>query len=175
VIACRVNLNAAREGQMVKRSALFLLLAALLLGGCSWLGFPPQIRGNKVDADAIKELVPGTSTRTDVTSLLGSPTAKASFDDNTWLSISEVTQPRVAQMQGVNSQNVVEVTFNDQGILQSVKQLTAEDAKPVAVVSRTTPSPGSDATFMQQLLGNVGRFNAGPSLGQGTSTTLGAK
>ena len=165
----------------MKRSAIALLTAALLLGGCSYFSFPPQVRGNKVSPDAMKELVPGTSTRADVTSLLGSPTAKASFDDNTWLYISEVTQPRVARMQGVDSQNVVELTFNDQGVLQSIKMLSGKDAKPVDVVSRTTPSPGSEATFMQQLLGNVGRFSAGPAgAGGGTgggssATTFGAQ
>jgi len=29
------------------------------------------------------------------------------------------------------------------------------------VVSRATPSPGSEASFIQQLLGNVGKFSTG--------------
>jgi hypothetical protein len=27
------------------------------------------------------------------------------------------------------------------------------------VIARTTPSPGTEASFLQQLLGNIGRFN----------------
>ncbi len=153
----------------MKRSACALLLLASLTGGCSFLEFPPQLRGNRVTDDQLKDLVPGTSTRADVTSALGSPTARAAFDDNTWMYISEVTQPRVGRVQGVNSQNVVAVTFDDRGVLQSVKQMSQKDAKPVDVVSRATPSPGSEATFMQQLLGNVGRFTAGPNAGGGQS------
>ena len=34
---------------------------------------------------------------------------------------------------------------------------------PVSVVARTTPSPGTEASFMQQLLGNIGKFNAAPA------------
>ena len=45
------------------------------------------------------------------------------------------------------------------GVLQDVQQLNQNDALPVNVVARATPSPGSNASFMQQLLGNVGRFN----------------
>ena len=116
---------------------------------------PPQIRGNKVTADQLKDLVPGTSTRADATSVLGSPTAKGTFDDNTWIYISEVTQARVGRVQGINSQNVVQLTFDDRGILRGVKHLDQKDAQSVDVVSRATPSPGSEATFMQQLLGNV--------------------
>jgi len=124
----------------------------------------PQLRGNRVDADQLKELVPGTSTRADVTALIGSPTARATFDDNTWLYVSEVTRPRIAQTQGVISQDVTVLTFDDQGILQDVKKLNQDDSVRVSVVARTTPSPGTEASFLQQLFGNIGRFNAfGPT------------
>jgi outer membrane protein assembly factor BamE (lipoprotein component of BamABCDE complex) len=138
----------------------FLLLACLLFAGCSVFEAQPQFRGNRVDADQLKELVPGTSTRADVTALIGSPTARATFDDNTWLYVSEVTRPRIGQVQGVLSQNVVVLSFNDQGVLQDVKRLDQDDSVPVSVVARSTPSPGTEASFLQQLLGNIGRFNA---------------
>ncbi len=142
------------------------LLACLLVGGCSLFAAQPQLRGNRVDADQLKELVPGTSTRADVTALIGSPTARATFDDNTWLYVSEVTKPRIARTQGVLSQDVVVLSFNDQGVLQDVKRLNKDDSIPVSVVARTTPSPGTEASFLQQLFGNIGRFNAfGPTPG----------
>ena len=137
------------------------LLAGLLLGACSFFEAQSQLRGNRVEADQLKELVPGTSTRADVTALIGSPTAKATFDDNTWLYVSQVTRPRIAQTLGVLSQDVVVLSFNDQGVLQGVKHLGQEDAVSVPIVSRTTPSPGTEASFLQQLFGNIGRFNAG--------------
>jgi outer membrane protein assembly factor BamE (lipoprotein component of BamABCDE complex) len=132
-----------------------------LLSGCSFFEQPPHLRGNAVDPDSLKELVIGTSTRVDVNSLLGSPTAKAVFDDNTWIYISEVTQPRIGRIQGVNSQNVVVMNFDQSGVLRGIKKLDQDDGKEVTVVSRATPSPGSDATFLQQLLGNVGKFTPG--------------
>ena len=138
----------------------FALLAGLLLGGCSFFEAKEQFRGNHVDADQLKELVPGTSTRADVTALIGSPTAKATFDDNTWLYVTEITRPRIARTEGVLSQNVVVMSFNDQGVLQDVKQLNQDDSVPVSIVARQTPSPGTEASFLQQLFGNIGRFNA---------------
>jgi outer membrane protein assembly factor BamE (lipoprotein component of BamABCDE complex) len=138
----------------------FALLAGLFLGGCSFFEAKEQFRGNHVDADQLKELVPGTSTRADVTALIGSPTAKATFDDNTWLYVAEITRPRIARTEGVLSQNVVVMSFNDQGVLQDVKQLNQDDSVPVSIVARQTPSPGTEASFLQQLLGNIGRFNA---------------
>src|SRR5262249_35340556 len=124
----------------------------------------PTMRGNKVDADQLKELVPGASTRADVAALIGSPTTKATFDDNTWIYVSEVTAPRIARTPGVLDQNVVVLSFDDQGVLRDVKKLDQEDSVPVAIVARSTPSPGPEASFLQQLFGNIGRFNAfGPN------------
>ena len=144
-----------------------MLIAGLLLAGCSWLAPPTQVRGIHVDADQLKELVPGTSTRADVTALIGSPTAHATFDDNTWLYIGERTQPRVGQTLTVVTQQVVVVTFNDQGVLQHVDTKNNDDALPVTVIARTTPSPGTEASFFQQVFGNIGRFTPGASTGAG--------
>jgi outer membrane protein assembly factor BamE (lipoprotein component of BamABCDE complex) len=144
---------------------LALVAVCLSFTACSLLAPPPQLRGEKVQADQLKQLVPGTSTKADVMALIGSPSQTASFDDNTWLYISELTQPRIGRTLGVLSQHVVVLSFNDKGVLEGVKTLNQDDALPVSFASRTTPSPGTEASFMQQLLGNIGRFNAagGPS------------
>ena len=75
------------------------------------------MRGNRVEADQLNELVPGTSTRGDVTALIGSPTTKATFDDNTWIYVSEVTRRASRGRRVCWSQNVVVLGFNDQGVL----------------------------------------------------------
>ena len=140
---------------------LLPLLFLLMVPACDALDAPRQLRGNHVDADQLKELVPGTSTRADATSLLGSPTTRATFDDNTWIYISETTRTRVGRSPGVLAQDVTVLTFDQAGVLREVKRLDQADSKDVSIVSRATPSPGSEASFMQQLLGNVGKFNAG--------------
>ncbi len=159
-----------------------LLLAAGLaaaLGGCEmpgFLSFAPQQRGIRVQPDELAQLVPGTSTRADVTALIGSPTAHATFDDNQWIYISEVTTPIIGGTNGVDNQQVYVMSFDQSGVLQRIQHKTMKDSLPVDVVARTTPSPGSNASFMQQLLGNVGKFSpAGPggSGAQGTSTNPG--
>src|SRR5208337_3517652 len=124
-------------------------------GGCSmpaFLSYPPQVRGNVVDGEMLKQLVPGTSTRNDVTSLIGSPTAKATFDDNTWLYIAEVTRPVIAGTLSVLDQQVIALTFDDKGVLRNLATKTADDGLSVSMAGGATPSPGSEATFMQQLL-----------------------
>jgi len=151
---------------------------AALLSGCAmpdFLSYPPQVRGNKVDAEELAQLVPGTSTRQDVTALLGSPTAHATFDDNTWIYIAQITRPVIGGFQGVEDQQVTVLTFDAKGVLTGIQKKTLADSMPVDVVARTTPSPGTEASILQQLLGNVGRFSPAPtsSGGQGSSTNPG--
>ncbi len=144
---------------------LAVLGGALLLAACSLFIPPTVVRGNKVDADELKQLVPGKTTEADATSVLGSPTAKGSFDPNSWFYISEMTRPVIGGTQGVEQQAVIMLTFDSQGVLQHVETLNQRDALSVPIVSRTTPSPGTEASFLQQLLGNVGRFSPGAAPG----------
>ncbi len=58
--------------------------------------------------------------------------------------------------------------FDDRNILAGVKTVTWDDSNDVNMAERTTPSPGTEASFMQQLPGNIGKFNASGATG-GTS------
>lgn len=143
------------------------LVAALALAGCSVFEAPRTLRGDKVDSEQLKELVPGTSTTKDVASLLGTPTTKGTFD-NRWIYISQVTHTRIGRLPGVDQQRVVVLSFDRNGVLKTIEEHGKKAAKNVAMVSGHTPSPGSEASFLQQLLGNVGKFNTG---GPGLSNT----
>jgi outer membrane protein assembly factor BamE (lipoprotein component of BamABCDE complex) len=141
-----------------------LAILLMALGACAmprFLSFPPETRGNRVDPNALAQLVPGTSTRADVSALLGSPTAHASFNDDQWIYISEVTTPVIGGTNAVRGQQVYVMTFDQAGVLRDVEHKSLKDSQPVQVVQRTTPSPGSSASILQQLLGNVGKFSPG--------------
>ncbi len=146
------------------------LLLSLAVGGCGVFHiFAPTDtrRGEMIDADQLRQLIPGTSTRADVTSLVGSPTAHATFDDNTWIYIGQITSTRIGRVPGVKAQKVVVMKFDPNGTLRSLKALDKADGNDIAMAAGATPSPGSEATFMQQLLGNVGTFRPAGIPGEG--------
>lgn len=148
--------------------ALLLLLGLAALPGCNSMPLfaaPPEARGHFIPAYQVAEVVVGTHTRTDVQALLGSPTTTATFDDDTWFYISAVTRLRPARTPRVEDQRVVVVTFNPAGVVQEVRELERSDGRQIAFVNRETPVPGTDRTFMQSLLGNIGRLGAGPGAG----------
>ena len=167
------------SARYLRRLALIPTLALSLIAPLAGCGvthvFDPTHarRGSLMDEDAIKQLIPGTSSRADATSVLGSPTAKATFDDNTWIYISQVTSTRIGRTPGITSQQVLVLTFDQGGTLRTMRRLDRGDSREVAMAPGATPSPGSEASFMQQLLGNVGRFTpAGLPGGLGSSSAL---
>lgn len=130
-------------------------LAAIALSACT----PMQAsHGNMVEDYRMAEIVPGVSTRTNVLKSLGSPTTTAPFDDTIWYYISQKTEKRGIFDPEVVEEKIVVVSFNEEGIVQTIEPV---DAKRLDVprVRRKTPTGGNEVTFLEQLLGNVGKFN----------------
>ena len=149
-----------------------MLALAIGLGGCGLFTAPLQYRGQSVTEDQLRQLVPGTTTEADVRALLGEPTTQGLFDSNRWAYIGQVTRNRIGRYPGVISDDVVVLTFNDQGVLQSVDHHGKKQAVQVGMAAGATPSPGGNASFFQQLLGNIGRYSPTSTTTGGTSGGL---
>lgn len=140
----------------MKQKLIISLTAGLLLtSACT-----PTVaqRGNKLEDYQIEEVISGIHTRTDVLRLLGSPTTKAPFDDTTWYYIGQETEKRGILDPDVTDERIVVVNFDQEGIVQQVADVDAERIN-IPVERSKTATHGNDITFMQQLLGNLGRFN----------------
>jgi outer membrane protein assembly factor BamE (lipoprotein component of BamABCDE complex) len=136
-----------------------LLIASALvlgLGACS-----PTIenRGYVPDKESLEKVKPGGQTRSDVADLLGTPSSVTPFSENTWIYIQSRTSTMAFFDPKVLEQNVVVVDFDDAGLVQDVRRYTLEDGKVIDPVSRKTPAPGKELSFLEQLVGNVGKFN----------------
>lgn len=142
---------------MKRKLILSTVTAIFLAGACS-----PTInqRGNKLEDYQIQDVVTGIHTRTDVLRLLGSPTTRAPFDDSTWYYIGQETQKRGILDPEVTDERIVVVKFDPEGIVQQVADIDAERLN-IPVERSKTPTHGNEMTVMQQLLGNLGRFNPG--------------
>lgn len=137
----------------------------LMLGACAIFEAPQEPRGNRVDAEQLREITPGVQTRQDVQALLGSPSTTGAFSQNRWLYVSSTSRIRPGRVPGIENQRVVEITFDDAGVVRGVREVPTGDMRDIAVVERETPVPGNDRTLLQSLLGNVGRFGAAGTTG----------
>lgn len=106
----------------------------------------------------IKEVVPGVSTRQNVLKSLGSPTTTAPFDDNTWYYIGQKMEKKGVFDRTVTEERVVLAQFDEEGILQRLEEIDNQ-RQDIPTVSRETPTGGNEITALEQILGNVGKFN----------------
>jgi outer membrane protein assembly factor BamE (lipoprotein component of BamABCDE complex) len=138
------------------RTGCTAALAALMLLGCT-----PEIttHGYRFDETSLQQLEPGRTTEDGVTRLLGSPSAVATFNPRVWYYITQRSEHKSFYQDQVVDQKVVEITFDDKGVLQNVDQRSLADARNVALVERETPTSGNELSVLQQFLGNIGRFN----------------
>ena len=146
------------------------MIAALALPGCAIFSDQPHYRGIAVSPHDLNELTPGISSTADAQAVLGPPTVQEVFDQNNWIYISQITKMRIGQTEGVKQQHVVVLTFDDNGVLQSVSQKDLNNSVTVAMESKQTPVPGGKAGFFQQLIGGVGSYNP---LGSASDTSGG--
>ncbi len=115
---------------LVPRRALgaLLLLAglAMLAAGCS-----PTVRthGHRLDEAALAQIEPGNTSREQVVQLLGSPSSLGTFDDSAWYYVSQRTETLSFYQDDVVDQNVVTITFDDRGVVQSVDRHGLEAAR----------------------------------------------
>jgi outer membrane protein assembly factor BamE (lipoprotein component of BamABCDE complex) len=117
-----------------------------------------HVRGNIIEDFQLSEVVPGYDSRTDVLKKMGSPTTKATFDDNVWYYIGQETEKRGILDPEVVKERIIVVTFNDEGLVETIQDLDNNRVE-LPIAREKTPTSGNEITVMQQFLGNIGRFN----------------
>ena len=140
------------------KQTLIALVAAVLLTACT-----PRIetRGNLPDPDLLAELEIGALNKRQVEEMFGSPSSVSTFGNENWYYISERTETTAFLEPEVVDRKVVVISFDDKGVVRDVASLGLEDGRIIELVERKTPTAGHEITFLQQLFGNLGRFEGG--------------
>ncbi|MSP83406.1 MAG: outer membrane protein assembly factor BamE [Alphaproteobacteria bacterium] len=132
------------------------LAVAFVLGACQPV---VHVRGHILDDDAVASLEPGATTRDDVLDSLGSPSSVNAFGSETWYYIYGRSEVFAFFKPEVLDQRVVAIAFAEDGTVKDVKRYELDDRQEIEPVARTTPTFGKQLGLLQQLLGNLGRFN----------------
>ncbi|HML10069.1 MAG TPA: outer membrane protein assembly factor BamE [Stellaceae bacterium] len=149
----RFNRNSARRALRPTAVALALVLAACVVS--------EDQRGNLPDPDKLAEVKPGSTTKEQIVKILGSPSSESTFDDDTWYYISRKTKQVAFFAPQVLDQQVFIVDFDDKGVVKDINHKTMADGVPISPAPGATPAPGRELSFMEQLIGNIGRFGGG--------------
>ena len=102
-------------------------------------------RGNLPDADRLAEI-------------LGTPSTVATFGDEAWFYVSELTETVAFLAPAVRERKVVIVLFDQKGVVTGVETKGLDAAVAVSPVGRKTPTVGKELTVLEQLVGNFNRL-----------------
>ena len=133
--------------------------ATLLLAGCnagnSLTPSETLTHGYVIDQETL-DMVPVGSSREQVLLALGTPSTKATFDNEVFYYISQTRVRPVAFMNPrVADQRILAVYFGADGRVTNIANYGMQDGRVFDFVTRTTPTGGKDQNFIGQLLTGV--------------------
>jgi outer membrane protein assembly factor BamE (lipoprotein component of BamABCDE complex) len=135
------------------------VLTVLLLGAaCA----PRQdYRGITIDQEKLDLIKVGETSEGQVNALLGSPSTISTFPDwgTVYYYISSETETVAFLAPELIDQQVLAISFDKDSRVKEIKRYGLKDGKQVAFVDRETPTRGKELTVLEQLFGNLGRFN----------------
>lgn len=139
----------------VRHSRILVLLYAL--SACT-----PVItaHGQPHDPGVLAEIEPGKTSRRKVGRVLGTPSTQGVFSENVWYYMSERTERNAFFEPKLIERKIVAIIFDEKGIVEDIVTYTENDKKDIELISRVTRTAGNELTILQQLFGNVGRFEA---------------
>jgi outer membrane protein assembly factor BamE (lipoprotein component of BamABCDE complex) len=145
---------------MIRRAAALAVLGALALGACtpitSYQGF------QAIEANP-HEVKVGVDSKTSVMDRLGSPSAVAAFDQNTWYYISQVSDAVAFHRPTVKRRDIVAIAFNkEDDKVTAVKTYTLKDGHVVPFDKHASPTRGRELSAIEQILGTIGNSNVMP-------------
>ena len=146
-----------------RRLRVWLAGAALACFAAASCAPDTAVRGNLPRPEKLAQVKVGLSTRNDVRELLGPPSSVGTFNDKVWYYISQTTEDAPMRLPVVLDRKVIEVHFNDTGIVEDITNLDKTAGRDIVPVPQTTPAAGHEPNLLRDLFGNIGKVGAGSS------------
>ncbi len=139
----------------------FLALSVLILlfvAGCSStfrnFGYVPS----EVDLANVQV---GRDTRETVTEKIGSPGTSGVVREDAWYYVQSRVENYAYQAPEVIERQVLAISFSSNGRVRNIERFGLEDGEVIALNRRVTDDNIQGVSFLRQLLGNLGRVDAG--------------
>lgn len=152
---------------MMRKAALMVAFGMVMLASaCSPIyrnhGYVP------IDED-LAQIQVGKSTRDDVATAIGRPSSTGVLEGSGWYYVGSRWKTVTWHAPQEINREVVAISFNDKGVVSNVERFGLEQGQVVTLSRRVTESNVKGISFIRQLLGSIGRVNAGQLLGSGNN------
>ncbi len=140
-----------------------VMAVALLLGACS----PIYRNHGYVPPEAtLSSLTVGVDTRDSVIASIGQPTTTGVVGDRSLYYVQSRFRNFAFLPPREVNREVLALSFLPDGRLGNIERFGLERGRVVQLAPRVTGEVFADRTFINQLFGNIGRFDAGTFLGE---------
>jgi outer membrane protein assembly factor BamE (lipoprotein component of BamABCDE complex) len=137
-----------------------LAAAAVILAGGLAAACNPTLRthGYRYTEGEVPEITPGEHNQASIMDMLGSPSVRGTFDENTWYYMTDTREYLSYLKPSTQARRIIAITFDGEGTVANVEEYDMGDSRQVAFVGRETPTRGRELSVLEQILGNVGRL-----------------
>jgi len=148
--------------QVSRKQCLALVLVALV-AACA-----PVYRnhGYVPSEDELALVEVGKDTRESVGQKIGRPSTSGLLNDVGWFYVQSRYKHFGPREPKEVDRQVLAVTFNEAGTVSNIARYGLEDGRVVEISKRVTETNVKGLSFIQQILGNFGRVQAGDFLGK---------
>ena len=138
-----------------RRIVLVTMMSLAVAAGCA-SGIGSTTQHGFIVPEVALDQVPVGSSKDQVLIALGSPSTTGNFGSEAFYYISQTRRQTAAFMpERVVDQRVLAVYFNENEEVTRIADYGLKDGKVFDFVSRTTPTAGTDESFLQQVLGGM--------------------
>jgi outer membrane protein assembly factor BamE (lipoprotein component of BamABCDE complex) len=134
------------------KKPLFYALA-LVLAACG--NFDATLTRGYVAQEGALDQVPVGSTKEQVQFVLGTPSTTSTIGADVYYYISQQIETSPLMGPQVKDQHVLAIYFDKNGRVNRVANYGMEDGRVIDMISRKTPTGGSEVTFLQQVMNAV--------------------
>lgn len=117
--------------------------------------------------DEMLDIIVGVDTKKSVESAVGKPTSSGVLEDGAWYYVGSKFKHYAYKKPQEIDRQVLAISFGKSGRVSNIERFSLEDGRVVTLSRRVTDSNIKGVSFIRQLLGSFGRFNAGDFLGGG--------
>ncbi|WP_435531476.1 outer membrane protein assembly factor BamE [Pseudogemmobacter faecipullorum] len=152
--------------QMAGKTGMALRLAAfglvLLIAACATI---TRNHGYVPDEVELAQIQVGKDNRESVAEKVGRPSAQGLLNDVGWFYVQSRFEHYGPREPKEVSRQVVVINFTEAGTVSNIGRYGLEDGRVIELSRRVTETTIKGVSFIGQLLGNVGRIDAGSLLG----------
>lgn len=146
-------------GRGIRTALLLVALGAAV--GCTAIhrthGYiPPQ--------ETLAQVTPGEDTRATVEEIAGPPTTGSALGDGNFYYVQSRFRHFAFTEPTEVAREVLAVSFDSRGVVRNIERFGLDEGRVVRLSRRVTDDGIQDTSFLGQLLGSIGNFDAGSLL-----------